>query len=60
MLVSGGPARAPRAERDYSHLGFALESRAAVDRQSVAKPTLRGSAAAISTYASLDDGTITR
>jgi catechol 2,3-dioxygenase-like lactoylglutathione lyase family enzyme len=31
VLVSGGPERGPRAERDYSHLGFALESRAAVD-----------------------------
>ena len=30
VLVSGGPDRG-RAERDYSHLGFALESRAAVD-----------------------------
>jgi catechol 2,3-dioxygenase-like lactoylglutathione lyase family enzyme len=30
VLVSGGPARI-RAERDYGHLGFALESRAAVD-----------------------------
>lgn len=30
VLVSGGPVR-ERAERDFSHLGFALESRAAVD-----------------------------
>jgi catechol 2,3-dioxygenase-like lactoylglutathione lyase family enzyme len=31
VLVPGGPSRTP-PERDYSHLGFALESRAAVDR----------------------------
>jgi catechol 2,3-dioxygenase-like lactoylglutathione lyase family enzyme len=30
VLVSGGPERR-RAELDFSHLGFALESRAAVD-----------------------------
>ncbi len=31
VLVSGGPGR-PQAANDYSHLGFALDSRAAVDR----------------------------
>ena len=30
VLVAGGPARA-RPERDFTHFGFALESRAAVD-----------------------------
>jgi catechol 2,3-dioxygenase-like lactoylglutathione lyase family enzyme len=30
VLISGGPARG-RPERDFSHFGFALESRAAVD-----------------------------
>jgi catechol 2,3-dioxygenase-like lactoylglutathione lyase family enzyme len=30
VLISGGPART-RAESDYGHLGFALDSRAAVD-----------------------------
>ena len=30
VLVSGGPERS-RPERDYGHLGFAVESRAAVD-----------------------------
>ena len=30
VLVSGGPARS-RAERDFTHFGFALASRAAVD-----------------------------
>jgi catechol 2,3-dioxygenase-like lactoylglutathione lyase family enzyme len=30
VLVPGGPGR-DQAERDYSHLGFALDSRAAVD-----------------------------
>jgi catechol 2,3-dioxygenase-like lactoylglutathione lyase family enzyme len=30
VLVPGGPGR-DQAERDYSHLGFALESREAVD-----------------------------
>lgn len=31
VLLPGGPGRA-QPERDYSHLGFALESRTAVDR----------------------------
>lgn len=31
VLISGAPERAPRAELDYGHLGFALDSRAAVD-----------------------------
>ena len=30
VLLSGGPGRAQR-DKDFSHLGFALESRAAVD-----------------------------
>jgi len=31
VLIPGGPGR-DQAERDFSHLGFALESKAAVDR----------------------------
>lgn len=31
FVLMHGVARAPQAERDYSHIGFALESREAVD-----------------------------
>ncbi|MGB0646537.1 MAG: VOC family protein [Bradymonadia bacterium] len=31
VLMEGGYARPPQHERDYSHLGFALPSKAAVD-----------------------------
>ncbi len=31
VLISGGPGHRARSDRDYGHLGFALESRAAVD-----------------------------
>lgn len=32
VLIAGGPGRDQVVDRDFSHLGFALESRAAVDR----------------------------